>query len=153
MFGAQTEEALNSVPMSETYVDPEDLERLGARFDEEGALDAVEVRRRRLDGRLVWLLMDSRLVEFEGESAALVWHYDITARKEAEETLARQAETLEQTVARDPRTTGERKPVEFDLRPSARGGLDQGFRIASGKDESGLSSVVRHRFRIQDRGE
>tara|TARA_R110001592_G_scaffold25555_4_gene96972 strand:- start:1585 stop:8892 length:7308 start_codon:yes stop_codon:yes gene_type:complete len=99
MFGAQTEAALNAVPMSETYVDPEDLERLSAQFDEEGALDAVEVRRRRLDGRLVWLLMHSRLVEFEGESAALVWHYDITARKEAEETLARQAETLEQTVA------------------------------------------------------
>jgi PAS domain S-box-containing protein len=99
MFGAQTEAALNAVPMSETYVDPEDLERLSAQFDEEGALDAVEVRRRRLDGRLVWLLMHSRLVEFEGENAALVWHYDITARKEAEETLARQAETLEQTVA------------------------------------------------------
>ena len=99
MFGAETEEALNAVPMSETYADPEDLERLSAKFDEDGALDAVEVRRRRLDGRLVWLLMHSRLVEFEGERAALVWHYDITARKEAEETLARQAETLEQTVA------------------------------------------------------
>ncbi len=85
--------------MSETYADPEDLERLSAQFNEKGAIDAVEVRRQRLDGRKIWLLMHSRIVEFEGESAALVWHYDITARKEAEETLARQAETLEQTVA------------------------------------------------------
>ncbi|HBT43309.1 MAG TPA: hypothetical protein DEB21_15285, partial [Rhodospirillaceae bacterium] len=99
MFGAESEEALNAVPMSETYMDPLDLERLSIQFDERGAIDAEEVRRRRLDGRQIWLLMHSRIVEFEGETAALVWHYDITTRKEAEEALARQAETLEQTVA------------------------------------------------------
>ena len=99
MFGAESEEALNAVPMSETYMDPLDLERLSIQFDEKGAIDAAEVRRRRLDGRQIWLLMHSRIVEFEGETAALVWHYDITTRKEAEEALARQAETLEQTVA------------------------------------------------------
>lgn len=99
MFGAENEEMLNAVSMADTYVDPKDLERLSAQFDQKGAIDAAEVRRRRLDGRQVWLLMHSRIVEFEGESAALVWHYDITNRKEAEEALARQAEVLEQTVA------------------------------------------------------
>jgi len=99
MFGAENEGALNAVPMADTYVDPNELERLSAQFDEKGAIHAAEVRRRRLDGRLIWLLMHSRIVEFEGESAALVWHYDITTRKEAEEALARQAEILEQTVA------------------------------------------------------
>jgi PAS domain S-box-containing protein len=99
MFGADSGDTLNAVPMADTYVDPEDLERLSAQFDKTGALNAVEVRRRRLDGRQIWLLMHSRIVDFEGERAALVWHYDITNRKEAEEALARQAEVLEQTVA------------------------------------------------------
>lgn len=99
MFGAESEEALNAVPMVDTYVDPLDLERLSTEVDEKGGIHAAEVRRRRLDGGQVWLLMHARTVEFEGEKAALVWHYDITTRKEAEEALARQAETLEQTVA------------------------------------------------------
>ncbi|MEQ8229370.1 MAG: PAS domain-containing protein [Rhodospirillales bacterium] len=99
MLGAETEEQLNAVPMAETYADAHELEKMSKMFDQDGNITAVEVQRIRLDGRKVWLLMHARLVEFEGESAALVWHYDITTRKEAEEALARQAELLEQTVA------------------------------------------------------
>ncbi|MAO56305.1 MAG: hypothetical protein CMM61_11485 [Rhodospirillaceae bacterium] len=98
-FGAASLEEIDAVPMVDTYVDPADLDRLARYFDENGGADAVEVRRKRLDGTPFWLLMHSRVVEFEGEKAALVWHYDITKRKEIEETLARQAEILEQTVA------------------------------------------------------
>lgn len=99
MFGADTEEQLNAVPMAETYADAHELEKMSKMFDQDGNIAAAEVQRVRLDGEKIWLLIHARLVEFEGESAALVWHYDITQRKEAEETLARQAELLEQTVA------------------------------------------------------
>lgn len=99
IFGADSEEEINAVPLADTYVDPEDLERVNKTFDERGGVDAVEVRRKRLDGTEFWLLMHSRVVEFEGETAALVWNYDITVRKETEAALARQAETLEQMVA------------------------------------------------------
>ncbi|MEQ9360418.1 MAG: PAS domain S-box protein, partial [Rhodospirillales bacterium] len=98
-FGAENEEHLNSIPMADTYVVPSDLDRLGREFDETGAIVAAEVERKRMDGTAWWALLDARSVEFEGESAALVWHYDITDRKKAAEALARQAETLEQTVA------------------------------------------------------
>ena len=87
MFGAETEEHLNSVPMVDTYVDPADLDRVGGQFDETGAIMAAEIKRKRLDGSEWWVLMDARSVEFEGEKAALVWHYDITDRKEAAEAL------------------------------------------------------------------
>ena len=99
MFGAESEEHLNSIPMADTYVVPEELERLAKEFDDTGAIVAAEVRRRRMDGTEWWVLLDARSVEFEGEKAALVWHYDITDRKNAAEALARQAEILEQTVA------------------------------------------------------
>ncbi|PIW26234.1 MAG: hypothetical protein COW30_16045 [Rhodospirillales bacterium CG15_BIG_FIL_POST_REV_8_21_14_020_66_15] len=99
MFGAATEDDLNSVPMSDTYADPADFERLAREFDETDAIVAQEVQRKRLDGSEWWALVDARSVEFEGERAALVWHYDITDRKNAAEALARQAETLEQAVA------------------------------------------------------
>ncbi len=99
LFGAKSEEELNAVAMSDTYVDQSQLERLSNLFDQTGGFDGIEVHRRRLDGALRWVLMHSRLVMFEGQRAALVWHYDITNRKEAEEALARQAESLELTVA------------------------------------------------------
>ena len=99
IFGAESEEEFNAVSMADTYADPAELEKVARDFDENGGVDAVEVRRKRLDGTEFWLLMHSRVVEFEGEKAALVWHYDITKRKEVEEALARQAEVLELTVA------------------------------------------------------
>jgi PAS domain S-box-containing protein len=99
IFGAKNEEEINAVPMVDTYADAAELQKMSNLFDRDGAIDAVEVRRKRLDGEPIWLLMHARLVDFEGERAALVWHYDITKRKMAEEALARQAEVLEQTVA------------------------------------------------------
>ena len=111
MFGAETEEQINATPIEDTYADPADLDRLRRLTDETGSVDAVEVRRKRLDGSEWWLLMDSRLVEFEGEAAALVWHYDITAWKEAQEALARQAELLEETVAERTRDLAQSKDL------------------------------------------
>jgi len=98
MFGAKTESEINAVPIVDTYVNPADLERLTQLFDDSDSVGGAEVQRKRLDGTKWWLLLNSHNVEFEGEMAALVWHFDITARKEIETTLAQQAKLLEELV-------------------------------------------------------
>ena len=98
MFGAKTNEELNAVPMEDTYVNVEDYERLRRQTDEIGRVDGAEVLRKRLDGSHWWLLLHSRLVEFEGDTAAIVWHVDITEWKKAQKAIADQAQALEKTV-------------------------------------------------------
>jgi len=99
MFGAATEAELDAFPVEKTYDDRADMETVNRQLDDKGFIDGLVVKRRRLDGSAWWNLLHSRSVKFEGEEAVLVWHYDITERKVAEDHLAHQAEILEDAVA------------------------------------------------------
>jgi PAS domain S-box-containing protein len=95
MLGYASREALFAVHVADLYADPDDRERWRATIEREGTVRNYEVRLKRADGTLIWVLEnahaardpDGRLVYFEGALE------DITDRRRAEETL-RQSEKL-----------------------------------------------------------
>jgi len=132
MFGAATEAELDAFPVEQTYDNRADMEAVDRKLDAKGNIDGLVVKRRRLDGSSWWNLMHSRSVAFEGEEAVLVWHYDITERKIAEDHLAYQAEILEEAVAERTRELKESENLLvslFDNAPVALIIKDAGHRI------------------------
>src|SRR5215475_3395552 len=93
-------DALKDVDLVSLFCYPPDRARLFAQLRRDGAVDHVEIQRRRTDGTPWWSLMSMRATTFEGQEATLTWTYDISALKEVEEALkaARdQAEAMSRT--------------------------------------------------------
>lgn len=90
---------LMRTPVADLYADPADREVLIARFDREGAFRNAEIRFRRPDGSVVWVLSSWNSIELDGESALLTWLYDITDRKAAESAMNQAREEAEQALA------------------------------------------------------
>lgn len=90
---------LMRTPVADLYADPADREALIARFDREGAFRNAELRFRRPDGSVVWVLSSWNSIELDGESALLTWLYDITDRKAAESAMIQAREEAEQALA------------------------------------------------------
>ncbi|CAO3434170.1 PAS domain-containing sensor histidine kinase [Azospirillum endophyticum] len=90
---------LMRTPVTELYADSADRKALIARFDDEGAFRNAEIRFRRPDGSVVWVLSSWNSIELDGESALLTWLYDITDRKAAESAMIQAREEAEQALA------------------------------------------------------
>jgi len=132
MFGAATEAELDAFLVEKTFCDQADRAEINRQLDDTGFINGAVVKRRRLDGSTWWNLIHSRSVEFEGEVGVLVWHYDITERKIAEDHLAHQAEVLEDAVAERTRELRESENLLvslFDNAPVALIIKDAGHRI------------------------
>src|SRR5262249_47331198 len=71
---------LESVNLLSLFVNPSDRSRLFDQLRRDGAVDHVEIERRRTDGSQWWSLMSMRQIVFEDSHACLTWTYDITAR-------------------------------------------------------------------------
>ncbi len=99
LFGATSVEEMDRVPRVDTYVDAEDYIRMQTMFDATGEIDNFEVQRRRVDGSSVWTLLNARLIEFEGVTACIAWHIDISERKRIEDALKRNTSDLEGAVS------------------------------------------------------
>jgi len=95
MFSGSSTVDLLSHNLAETYVNPGDLENHWSALEQAGYISGAEERRRRLDGTEWWCLAEWRRVSFENEDAAMVWHFDITERKRAEEELNAQTELVD----------------------------------------------------------
>jgi len=78
------------------YVDPEERQRLVELLKKNQALNNHEVCFQRKDGAPVWVVMSLVLVENEDEAGDVIEAtvIDVTARKEAEQQLAKQADQL-----------------------------------------------------------
>ncbi|MBP2300494.1 PAS domain-containing sensor histidine kinase [Azospirillum picis] len=90
---------LMRTPVTDLYADPADRRALIARFDREGAFRNAEIRFRRPDGGIVWVLSSWNTVELDGEAALLTWLYDITDRKHAESAMVEAREAAERALA------------------------------------------------------
>ena len=86
IFGASDMHALLQTEIADTWVDQNQLQR-ARELMAAGELTNFEARRRRLDGKEIWVNMTSRPVTFEGEPGRAVWVDDITDLKRAEDIL------------------------------------------------------------------
>jgi len=94
MFGGSLDDDLRMIPIADSFVNPEDLEDNRKTFECNGSIAGKEDLRKRLDGTIWWCLADWRPISFGGENAVMVWHTDITERKQAEEDLKGQTELV-----------------------------------------------------------
>ena len=84
---------------SEFWANPEDRTRFVMAMKTLGRVDDYEAQFRRDDGRLIWVLLNTRWVEQGGQRLLLTWMYDINERKIAEEAM-KQAQQLAEDAAR-----------------------------------------------------
>jgi PAS domain S-box-containing protein len=84
MLGAESVDELIDRDISETWAHEEDLRFAFSTFQKHEQLVNFEAERKRLDGSKWWVLMNSQPTFFEGKDAGIVWHVDITERKNQE---------------------------------------------------------------------
>ncbi len=96
MFGVPREEILNHTTL-EFYNDAADRQKILAVLQRDGRVTNYELRLKRPDGSLLWVMLDVQPMVYNNERAVLSGFYDITARKQAEEQL-RYSEALYQSL-------------------------------------------------------
>ncbi|MEP3047273.1 MAG: PAS domain S-box protein [Roseibium sp.] len=86
MFGARTLDELNAHDYRSTFVHEEDFLHTTAGLANE-TYDRRIMERRRIDGTTWWSLVDALAIEFEEKPAVIVWYFDISHQKKAEQEL------------------------------------------------------------------
>ncbi|WP_343054981.1 PAS domain S-box protein [Azospirillum oleiclasticum] len=89
---------LTSVSTPTFYADRADRKALLERFQREGPFRDAEIRFRRPDGSLVWVLSSWDEIVFDGQRALVTWLYDITGRKQEEAEFKRAKEAAERAL-------------------------------------------------------
>ncbi|WP_417672013.1 PAS domain S-box protein [Roseibium sp.] len=87
MFGASSLEELNAHDYRATFVSEEDFLHSTAGLAKETSYDRGIMERRRIDGSTWWSLVDALAIEFEGAPALIIWYFDISHQKQAEQEL------------------------------------------------------------------
>jgi two-component system, sensor histidine kinase and response regulator len=101
MFGRDENDSLvrqNSGEITASWVDPEDMNELRRNAIDHGWHFDEEVQRKNADGTQWWCQMSSRLIDYEGEAAHMVWHYDVTERKHAEDAIREARDAAEEAT-------------------------------------------------------
>ena len=87
ILGAGSREQLLQGNIATTWVDQSRLAEAWSAFQKNKNLLNFEAERIRLDESRWWVLMNTQPITFDGAAAGIVWHIDITPRKQAEEAL------------------------------------------------------------------
>ncbi|MEP3047982.1 MAG: PAS domain S-box protein [Roseibium sp.] len=87
MFGAESLEELNAHDYKATFVNEADFIHSTAGLANQTSYDRSVMERRRLDGSTWWSLVDALAIEFEGVPSIIVWYFDISHQKKAEQEL------------------------------------------------------------------
>lgn len=94
MLGVPPEELFGS-RAEDHYVEPAERVRLEREVSHGGVVLDREMKMLRGDGSAFWVLLSMQPIQYENDYALLVWLYDISSRKEAEEAMARAKEHAE----------------------------------------------------------
>ncbi len=84
------------------YKHPEDRKRFLEQLQRDGSVTGFEVVLSRADGSDVWVVLHSKIIEFEGEAAIMTWVDDISERKRAEVDLQRRESQLRTVLEQIP---------------------------------------------------
>jgi PAS domain S-box-containing protein len=87
MFGGGSTEEFVKADISDTWIDREQYHAVNDKMRNDVDMQDFEVQRRRLDGTKWWVSMNTRPIRFDNQNCTMVWHFDITERKRAEESL------------------------------------------------------------------
>lgn len=87
LFGASSLSELMRYPVHESWVDNLALQRVNRALASQTRIVGIEAERIRLDGSLFWVSMTSQPIVLGDEELTIVWHLDITERKQAERDL------------------------------------------------------------------
>ena len=87
MSGARSEQELLAWPVAESFADPADSDAIRKRIDSGNLSEGREVLRKRMDGSEWWALVAATQVEYRGELKDIVWQFDITERKQADNAV------------------------------------------------------------------
>jgi PAS domain S-box-containing protein len=98
LFEASSQQDLFEQNIEESWVDPDCFRLVRQKLDAGEELVNFRAHRRRLDGSSMWVLMNSQIVEFEGESARAIWHNEISELVEAREQIENSKTELETRV-------------------------------------------------------
>jgi two-component system cell cycle sensor histidine kinase PleC len=124
IFGAETADDLLKLDIANSWEDPEQYKKILKRLGNGEDLIEYEVRRRRLDGTLIWISMNSQMVDYDGERARAVWLNDITQKKSHEKAMQQLQDNQERLVEDRTRDLSaeikERRAVEQELEAERR---------------------------------
>jgi PAS domain S-box-containing protein len=95
-FGAPAVQ-LVGIQAEELYPSRQERQRFLAALEEAGEIELMEVMMRRRDGSIFPAALSTRVIEYEGQRAAVTGLYDLTFRKQAEQEIARQRDALHQS--------------------------------------------------------
>ncbi|MCZ6862551.1 MAG: PAS domain S-box protein, partial [Alphaproteobacteria bacterium] len=87
MFGEIDREGFLKTPIEDSWVDLDQLAAVREVLKGGGDLVDFEAQRRRKDGTTWWVSMNTRPIKLDDQDCTMVWHFDITERKEAEGEL------------------------------------------------------------------
>lgn len=99
LLGVGSVEAALAETYDPSFANPDEIPALAERARREGAVSNYEIERRRPDGSVWWCVLYARHIEIDGRAAFIVWHYDITERREAEAALREAKEHAEAALA------------------------------------------------------
>lgn len=96
LLGYDSIEEMSGMNLADIYVNPKDREALGKALEVKGSCDNIELNLRRKDSKTITVLEHSRAIKDEQGNVVMYEGIleDITARKELEEQLRRNLETL-----------------------------------------------------------
>ena len=95
LVGLTTEELVGS-KTPDFYADPADREIVKKKMTEKGQLRNHEVRIKRQDGTVIWMIFNLTITELGGEKVILGALYDINERKMSEQALSESEERFRQ---------------------------------------------------------
>ncbi len=87
LFGLASYEDLNGMDLRKTYVNPEDADFAVEHLRSGTGPQRFAMERLRTDGSKWWAQIETKPIVFDGETATIVWHYDITEQMRSQQEL------------------------------------------------------------------